>query len=313
MRAILISLLLLAGSASADDGIRHIGPVTAIVANGSDIYSCSQAGVLKCADSTSQLTEIAVPSFRVTAIAMLGDQQLAMCGGLPGESGSIGVIELASGKWTAHEFTKDLIYAVAIAPSHEFLAAACADGNVLLFRLPLNTATLPVVIHKHTAAARSLAFSPDGKFLLSGGLDGVMLMTPVEKSGSRAGETRSLQEHTSGIECLAFSPDGKQFASGARDSKVRLHAIDGRFIRTYAGIGIEDEPAAERLATRIWAVAWRKDTLVAGTSKGTLYRLSLKDDTWFKRQRTGKGAIYSLAFSDDESLWIGSDFIELAR
>ena len=182
------------------------------------------------------------------------------------------------------------------------LAVACADGHVIQLKLPLDPLEKPRVLHKHTAAARVVAFSPDGTLLVSGGLDGVLLMTRLGKEESPS----ILQEHTAGIESLVFSPDGKQFASGARDSKVRLHSTDGRLIRTYTGIGMENELAAERLAAHVWALAWDKTRLVAGTSKGQLYHLSQADDQWALLGNFGE-SIYTLASDANGSLWAGSN------
>jgi WD40 repeat protein len=302
-----LSFVALATSVFADENVRHVGPVTGIDVNGDVVYSCSQAGVFGSDAKTKALERVVEPGFRIFDIVAVGDDQLAMSGGIPGKSGSVALADLPSGKLTEHEFTKDLVYSLALSPSRKLLAAACANGEVVLIGLPLDTSKLPAKIHRHTAAARTVAVSPDGRYVASGGLDGVVLLTPIDGSGSIAGETRVLQEHTAGVECLTFSPDGKRFASGACDSKVRLHSIDGRLIRTYAGIGMENEPAAERVPARLWAVAWGKEQLVAGTSKGTLYRLSQTDDTWTRLESSAVGSIYALAFDSDGSLWIGSE------
>lgn len=298
---------LFATSVSADEPARHVGPVTGIVSAGDVIYSCSQAGVLRRDAVAPEHSLVTKPSFRVIGVAGLGDGKLALSGGIPGKSGAVAVVDPSTGETTTAQFAKDVIYAAAVAPSQSFLAAACADGRVLRFSLPLDPSNEPTTIHQHTAVARAVGFSPDGKHVVSGGLDGVVLLTPVDAKGIAAGETRILQDHTAGVECLAFSSDGKHFVSGARDSKVRLHTIEGRLVRTYSGIGMENEPAAERVPARVWAVAWQKDQLVAGTSKGTVYRLSLTDDTWSQLETTTIGSVYALTFDARGTIWIGGD------
>jgi WD40 repeat protein len=301
MRVVLLTFFLATSSFAAEEA-RHTGPVTGIAVTKNTVYSCSQAGILSRDKQTSTFAKVMTPEFRVIDITAIGDGQLAVCGGLPGASGIIGILDIASGELNTQTVSKDLIYAQAFSRSSETLAVACADGNVMLLNLPLDSSEKPVVIHKHTAAARAVAFSPDGTLLVSGGLDGVLLSTRLDEDES----PRVLQEHTAGIESLSFSSDGKHFASGARDSKVRLHSTDGRLIRTYAGIGMENELAAERLPTRVWALAWDDTRLVAGTSKGQLYHLSNSDDQWTLLENI-RESIYVLGFDSSGLLWAGSN------
>ena len=305
MRVVFLALYL-ANSSFAAEKVRHVGPVTGIAVTEKTVYSCSQAGILRRDETSSTFARVVIPKFRVIDIAPMGNGRLAVCGGHPGTSGMVGILDIASSELSTRTVSKDLIYALAFAPSMEMLAVACADGHVMLFKLPLVSAREPVVVHKHTAAARAVAFSPDGTLLVSGGLDGVLLMTSLDQEGAIAGKPSVLQEHTAGIDSLAFSTDGKHFASGARDSKVRLHSTNGRLIRTYVGIGMEDELAAERLPARVWALAWDASKLVAGTSKGQLYHLSTSDDQWSLLVNLGE-SIYDLAIAPNGMLWTGSD------
>lgn len=298
MRVAILTLILATSSFGAD----HVGPVTGIAATEKAVYSCSQAGILRCNKNSNTFSRIAAPEFRIIDLAVIDDEQLAICGGLPGASGMVGVLNISTGEFTTQTVSDEVIYALAFSRSAGMLAVACADGKVIRLALPLDTSAEPAVLHKHTAAARAVAFTPDGKLLVSGGLDGVLLMSRLGEDRS----TRALQEHTAGIESLVFSRDGTHFASGARDSKVRLHSADGRLIRTYTGVGMENELPAERLPTRVWSVAWDDAGLVAGTSKGQLYRLSQSDDQWTLLKKIGE-SIYSLAVDSDGSLWIGSN------
>jgi WD40 repeat protein len=67
-------------------------------------------------------------------------------------------------------------------------------------------------------AVDSLAFSPDGKQVLSGSVDHTIRLWEVETGR----QLDCLQGDTETAHCLAFGPDGKRALSGDSDKKVRL-------------------------------------------------------------------------------------------
>ncbi len=80
----------------------------------------------------------------------------------------------------------------------------------------------------HTERAWEVAFSPDGRYALSGGADGVFLW---EVATGR--EVRRFSCHDGG---LAFSPDGRQFLSVGGDNDVRLWDVQtGKVLRVLKG------------------------------------------------------------------------------
>jgi eukaryotic-like serine/threonine-protein kinase len=103
------------------------------------------------------------------------------------------------------------------------------------------------------AAALSLAFSPDGQFLVSGLDDGTLKTYSAD--GTR--EIRSIKAHTERIFRLAFPRDGHVFATASRDLTAKLwDAATGRKLRSFPAYrvraecgGIALSPDGERLAT----------------------------------------------------------------
>jgi WD40 repeat protein len=84
----------------------------------------------------------------------------------------------------------------------------------------------------HSVSIKAIAFSPDGKYGLSGSLDHTMKLWDIE-SGR---EIRTFTGHTDGISSLAFSPDGKYAVSGSTDKTLKLWDITtGQQIRMFMG------------------------------------------------------------------------------
>ena len=70
----------------------------------------------------------------------------------------------------------------------------------------------------HGGRVFTLAYSPDGKWFVSGGDDNVVRLWDI----SIQSEIRSLEGHTGWIKSVAFSPDGQLLASGGMDGSVKL-------------------------------------------------------------------------------------------
>jgi WD40 repeat protein len=101
--------------------------------------------------------------------------------------------------------------------------------------LPLDAiARLGTVRLRHPDGAMSLAFSPDGKLLASGGRDCIVRLWD-SASGK---EIHQLKGHGTWVQALAFSPDGKILASGTSHNDRLLLLWDtasGKKIRSLPG------------------------------------------------------------------------------
>jgi WD40 repeat protein len=84
--------------------------------------------------------------------------------------------------------------------------------------------------HQYTVSG--LAFSPDGRFALSAGLDGTIRLWDVTTHKYM----RAFAERTNGVRSVAFTPDGRFALSGHDDKLLRLWDVQtGGLIRRFQG------------------------------------------------------------------------------
>jgi len=94
----------------------------------------------------------------------------------------------------------------------------------------------------HTRSANAVAFSPDNRWLASGGKDNLIKIWDL----ATGNVLRTLYGHTSNVNALAVSPDGKLLASGGGDIN------DKRDLGTFTQGGVVG--GAKDNTVRIWSV-----------------------------------------------------------
>jgi WD40 repeat protein len=98
----------------------------------------------------------------------------------------------------------------------------CDRNNDILF-IDINTGKVIRKYHGHTSSIKSLSFSPDGKFFVSGGYDRTVRFWNLNISSN---ELTTLTDHTDDVTVAMFSPDGRYVASGSTDGTLLISETD---------------------------------------------------------------------------------------
>ena len=84
----------------------------------------------------------------------------------------------------------------------------------------------------HEGQVRSVAVTPDGHYLISGGLDGTVGLWELETGQ----EVRLFTGHHGEVRSVAVTPDGRYAVSGSSDKTVRVWELEtGREVRCFTG------------------------------------------------------------------------------
>jgi WD40 repeat protein/serine/threonine protein kinase len=190
--------------------------------------SCKNGGFLKC----GYISKTFQGHFRsVKSVAFSSDGKMFVSGGLDQ------TIKL----WTLDDsvFTRPLLhsggtYSLEFNPDGTILASG-AHGKAENIKLwQISDGTLINALTGDSRIVNSVAFSPDGSMLASGGWDNVKLWRI-----SDGALVKTLDDDSRNIISVAFSPDGSIIASGGTNNKaINLwHVKDGTIIGTIQGDG----------------------------------------------------------------------------
>ena len=113
----------------------------------------------------------------------------------------------------------DGLNSVAVDPTGRLVAAGGLDKSIRIWELGERSAKLRTSLIAHEDALLQLAFSPDGKVILSTAADRTLKVFLA----ADLSEVRSYPKQPDWVLSLAFSPDGKRFACGRFDGSLAFY------------------------------------------------------------------------------------------
>jgi WD40 repeat protein len=183
-------------------------------------------------------------------------------------------------------------------PKGRFLFAA--SENRLVSRFELATGKR-ADFAGHASWPMSIAFSPDGETVLTGGCDDTVAWWPA--AAEKPEPVRKVKAHEGWVRALAVSPDGKLVASAGPDKVVRLWELaDGKPVREMAGhekdvYSLVFHPSGEFLVSGDLIGSVRQWEVATGKAVRTIDAKPLH--SYNEGQGVDFGGVRSLSFSPD--------------
>ncbi len=178
------------------------------------------------------------------------------------------------------------VYAMALSPDGKWLAAGgwTDDNEIRLYDFA--SGRLVALLKGHENVVDGLAFSPDGRHLISGSKDETIIIWDIETKRLK----HRLKGHRDDIYAVGFTADGARAVTGSDDHELRLWLVaSGALLATMTGHGDKVVSLAVDRQGRIASGDWSGEIRLWDGRTGRLLKT-------LARQKTTVG---SLSFSPD--------------
>jgi WD40 repeat protein len=196
------------------------------------------------------------------------------------------------------------VFAIALSPDGKWLAAGgflgTGETQDAIRLYDFASGELKVLLKGHDDVVHVLAFSPDGRRLISGSSDKTAIlwdMSPVTAPGAAAKAAPAilhplhrLKAHTAHVNAAGFTADGARAVTGADDNDLRLWRVaDGKEIAALKGH-----------ANRVRSLAVTRDgTIASGDDSGEIRLWNGRTGAFLRTLARQGRAATSLSFSPD--------------
>jgi WD40 repeat protein len=245
--------------------IGHEGPVYGLVAtsDGRRIFSVSDrdpAVRVWDVEGGTALNTLTPNSPHTIAIAITPDDCYVITGG---DDGKDRVWDIGHSVMARIREQGAGVYSIAVSPDGTYLVSGSKralgrDPTGILWLRDLDTGALLHTLHGHKGNVTRLVFTPESRFMISGGQDSDVHIWDVD-SGMLL---NTLSGHTSAILLLWVSHDGRYLVTGANDGTIRVWQMHG-------GVLLRTLDHTENVHSLAMSNDGRQ--LVAGTLEGEIY------------------------------------------
>jgi WD40 repeat protein/serine/threonine protein kinase len=204
-----------------------------------------------------------------------------------------------SGYWDSGG-QKVVVFCVAWHPQgHLIASASLGTVTVCDARTGREVFPLPTATGKIDLPYQAVAFSPDGRYLVTGKADGVVRVW----DGRNGQEVVMLDTHKREARSVVFSRDGVHLASASSDGTVKLWDATRLNEKQEARLTIR-----ARVPGPSVNVAFSPDgrRLATGGEENTIKIWDVQTGQELQTLRGHRGEVYTLAFSPEDGRWIAS-------
>jgi len=223
----------------------------------------------------------------------------------------ISLLDLARREEIRFHHTDELVWSVAATLTGDRIVAGLADGTTRLWETA--GGSFLGTLSKQVGAVRSVAISPDGEFLATGGDDAIIRQWQLPDVKPNSQPLRIMTGHTRAIYDLVYVPNSQYLISASEDETVKLwNRATGEMVRSFDPHFRSVVTIAASQDGHVFATAsWGTDVKLWRVNDGTLVRslqahlsgigrgsIAFTSNSQVLFVGTGSGAIYCWNVSD---------------